>query len=105
MIGLSVITYVQPHLDKEKIRNFTQRCASIRNDLSHYAGQRDSSDNTLFYQELVRINDALSYLYHALILTDIGIEKALVEKWFYSSMYSYRIKKALTDVGLIDLPG
>lgn len=100
----SVITYVQPHLDKEKIRNFTHRCASIRNDLSHYAGQRDSNNNTLFYQELVRINDALSYLYHALILTDIGVDKALIEKWFNDSMYSYRIKKALENVGLIDIP-
>lgn len=100
----SVIKYVQPHIDTDKIRQFADRCASIRNDLSHYAGQRDSNDNTPFYQELVKITDALSYLYHALILIDIGVEKVLVEKWFNGSMYSYRIKKALTNVGLIDMP-
>ncbi|MEI6846682.1 MAG: HEPN domain-containing protein [Chlorobiaceae bacterium] len=99
-----IIKDVQPNLDDKKVKCFSESCASIRNDLSHYAGQRKANDNTSFYQELVKTNEALSYLYHALILINIGINEQLIEKWFNNSHYSYRIKKALANAKLIDKP-
>jgi hypothetical protein len=97
-----VLTKACPQLDSTKLRNFADICASDRNDLAHYMGQRDSNDNHIFYRRLMNASNALSYIYHALILSDIGVKQEIIDIWFNNSFCAYRIKRALVDANLLD---
>lgn len=88
--------------DKKRLRNFSIKCANIRNAVAHYAGQKAAGDQAKFYHELIPINEALSFLYHALILTEIGVAREIIHGWINSGFVSYRIKKSFVDAELFD---
>ena len=48
------------------------------------------------------MSEALGYLYHILLLSEIGINRELLNDFTYRGMQAYMIKKAFFDVGLID---
>ena len=86
-------------LDKGIIARFAHQCIKIRNDMVH-GNRRGSEEGSLdFLVDLDKRSDALSYLYHLLILSEIGIDEAtlitLVERKF-------EIKQGLIAVGLLD---
>lgn len=86
-------------LDAMRLRIFSDRCAALRNDLSHFGGQRDKDgqyDN--FITELSFLSKALSTLYQMLLLYELGIEENILRSWFCS----HAIKGDLVKVGLLD---
>jgi hypothetical protein len=53
---------------------------------------------------LERKSAALSTLYHALLLHEIGIDATILKRWMYESFSSYPIKVDFVEAGLLD-PG
>lgn len=89
-------------LDQKRIRRFASDCARIRNDISHFGGQRHDGNYGEFLLCLDKKSDALSYLYHALLLKEVGVDDAIVRGWIFDGFRSHRIKGVLVDVGLLD---
>jgi hypothetical protein len=92
-------------LDSKRVRKFAQECAKDRNDMSHFGEHRDE-DRTYseFMLALHRKNEALSHLYHLLILSEIGVDETILRNWFDQGFRSYPMKSALVEVGLME-PG
>jgi hypothetical protein len=87
--------------DKEALRNFSMRCASRRNDISHEGGPREHETYGNFSEDISALTEALTYLYHGLLLNDIGLDKKLLLNTFtYCGLAEMRILPALHKVGL-----
>jgi hypothetical protein len=73
--------------------------------MSHFGEHRDE-DRTYsdFVLALHRKSEALSHLYHLLILSEIGVDKTIIRNWFDQGSRSYPMKSALVEVGLMQ-PG
>jgi hypothetical protein len=97
-----VVTAVPIRLDIKKIREFSKRCAALRNEISHFGSQRHGGDYTDFTLELMKKSEALSVVYHMMILHEIGIETSTLCWWIYDSHLSYRQKSTLVEGGLLD---
>jgi hypothetical protein len=92
-------------LDEDRVRRFASGCARDRNDLSHFGEQRDGgSAYSDFLVELHRKSEALGYLYHVLILYEIGLDEMILKWWVNESFYAFRIRSALAEVGLLEKP-
>jgi hypothetical protein len=92
-------------LDRSQLRAFAGRCAKRRNDISHEGGPRSGEDRGDFQGELQALTDALAYLFHALLLQEIGIGiDQLVDAMTKSGLAEMRILPALKRVG-IEIPG
>jgi hypothetical protein len=89
-------------LDADKIKNFSKICADKRNEISHFGGVRQGESNIDPSRQLEAMSEALGYLYHILLLSEIGINRELLNDFTYRGMQAYMIKKAFFDVGLID---
>lgn len=89
-------------LDPVTLRVFCKACADRRNDISHFGGQRSESpdDYSKFLYDLVEKNEALSYLYHALLLHKIGLDSHKLKWWFSDGYKSTQIKRILERAGL-----
>jgi ApeA N-terminal domain 1 len=96
-----VITSVPIRLDVKKIREFSKRCAELRNEISHFGAQRHGGNYTVFIHELMYKSEALSVVYHMLILHEIGIDATTLCWWIYDSHRSYREKRTLVEGGLL----
>ena len=91
-------------IDEKALRRFSMRCAERRNDISHEGGPRQHETYLEFLGEVSNLNEALSYLYHALILHEIGLdEKLLVRAMTKGGLGESRILPALLRVG-IEIP-
>jgi ApeA N-terminal domain 1 len=99
-----VITTVPIGLEHNRIRRFAKRCADLRNAVSHFGAQRHGGTYQQFLQELLKASDALSVIYHMLILHEIGIEQKLLNAWIYEGFRSYPNKRYLVAADLLD-PG
>ena len=88
-------------LNEKKLHQFSSDCARSRNDISHFGGQRQDENYEDFITNLDKKSNALSFLYHALLLQEIGVDKKILSGWVYESVQSYKIKSALVDVGLL----
>jgi hypothetical protein len=89
-------------LDTVKLRRFCKDCADTRNEISHFGGERQSQSNSETLMKLQQKSEALSYLYHALLLYEIGVAERILNWWIYEGFRSYTIKEAFFKVGLID---
>jgi len=89
-------------IDEKRLEKFCRKCAGYRNQISHFGAQRQDKDYTTFVNELRRYSDAISYLYHMLILHDIGIDAQIINSMLHSGFYSYRLRSAFVEVGLLD---
>ena len=94
--------FLTDDIEKGKLQEFAKKCAKFRNDISHFGGQRQQGDYTKFVLEVGNLIRALLYLYHALILHEIGIQGDMIKEWFHNHRSSFKIKSALVDVGLFD---
>ncbi|EKT4100894.1 hypothetical protein QEG57_001265 [Stenotrophomonas maltophilia] len=59
--------------DSEKLRDFAEKCADLRNDLSHYGGERTPGTYSDVIEGYVAFSIALGHLYHLLLLHLVGI--------------------------------
>lgn len=89
------------HFTGTCLRDFAKTCAGMRNDISHYGGQRDHGDYAEFLQRLERHSNALSNLYALRILCEIGVDPKILEWWIFQGFKSYSIKKEFAEVGLL----
>lgn len=89
-------------LDEIKLREFSNRCAIRRNDISHYGGSREKEKSDSFSEELIKLTDALSYLYHFLLLHEIGVSEEIIKWWFHQGFETSKIKSTLAQAGLME---
>jgi hypothetical protein len=72
--------------------------------MSHFGGQRDGSDYRDFMIDLVKKSEALAYLYHAVLLHEIGVDAALIKaNLLENGPNAYRQKYAFRQVGLLSV--
>jgi hypothetical protein len=88
-------------IEEERLRKFSKACATQRNRISHFGGQDPGEDYHKFVIELAQKTDALSYLYHALLLQEIGVTPEVIRWFVYRGFRSYPVKVALVQVGLL----
>jgi ApeA N-terminal domain 1 len=88
-------------IDHARLRAFCKTCADLRNAISHYGGHRQGS-YTDFIRELDKRSNALSTLYHTLLLKEIGVDEKILRWWIYEGFRSYPIKANFVEVGLLD---
>jgi hypothetical protein len=80
---------------------FCKDCARTRNDISHFGGMRQEGDYGDFITNLHCKSEALSYLYHTLLLHEIGVDGAVLRRRTMEGYQSSWIKMVLADVGVL----
>jgi hypothetical protein len=90
------------NLDAKRLRAFSKSCADRRNDISHFGGPRPGTTYTEFVIELTKKSQALSTLYHTLLLHEIGVADNILRWWIFDGFRSFPIKANLVEVGLLD---
>ena len=91
-------------LDPPKLRAFAERCARRRNEISHEGGSRPGEDTASFRSELRVLAEAFRYLFHALLLHEVGLSGDLLLKALTrGGIGSLSIVPALRAIG-IELP-
>jgi len=88
-------------LETDALRQFATACATRRNRISHFGGQDPSEDYRAFVIDLARKSEALAYLYHVLLLQEIGIDPEIIRWFVYRGFRSFQVKFALAEVGLL----
>jgi hypothetical protein len=89
-------------LEEKALRAFCTECATRRNEISHFGGQRhENRDYGNFVEALYKTSEALSYLYHVLLLQEVGVPIEILKFQVYKGPFSFRIREAFVDVGLL----
>jgi hypothetical protein len=89
--------------DETRLRTFSDACNKLRNDLSHFGGQRHNGGS--YNEFMIKLNDtseALATFYQMLLLHEIGIDENILKWWVFKGFSSYLIKVYLVKVGLLD---
>jgi hypothetical protein len=89
-------------LAEARLHAFSEACAKHRNEISHFGGQQHGKPYSEFIRGLQRKSAALSSLYHALLLHEVGIDAAILKRWLYKSFGSYSIRVNFVEAGLLD---
>ena len=89
-------------MEEDELRAFSKSCAESRNAISHFGGQR-SGDYSDFIHDLSIKSDALKFLYHSLILHYINVDDDILKSWLYDGYESYKNKRMLSAVHLLNL--
>jgi hypothetical protein len=86
----------------KSLRAFARRCQARRNDISHFGGPRKDKNETYeaFLQDLIQLSAALSRLYHAALLKEIGVEKQILKSTLFDMPVNFRIRQELELVGI-----
>ncbi|MGY2806397.1 HEPN domain-containing protein [Bradyrhizobium sp. USDA 4506] len=87
-------------LDPTAVNKFAKVCADLRNEISHYGGNKDALYLD-FVRKLERFGGVLSTLYHCLILHEIGVDPKHLDRWINEGRRSHAIRHAFIDVGLM----
>jgi hypothetical protein len=88
-------------ISQKELSAFANECATKRNDISHFGGERHATRYVKGIEDLHQKSEALAYLYHVLLLREIGVDDAMLHDIVYRGPLSHRIKSALVDVGLL----
>ena len=86
-------------VDASALKTFSARCAALRNDLSHYGGERDPGTYALGLEEYARYGQALDHLYHLLLLARIGVSAVLLRQIVERPLLF--VRQGLEEVGLV----
>lgn len=89
------------NIEKDKLQIFSKECADTRNSISHFGGRWDEEDGISYSEftiKVAKISEAITYLYHALILHEIGV-KIDIENMNHNG---WRLKQSLVNVGLLE---
>ena len=70
------------------LRNFSIECADLRNDVSHFGAQKTGITYNSFIVDLAKKSEALSIIYHIVILHEIGIDDNTINEWIYRRGHS-----------------
>jgi Apea-like HEPN len=95
-----IFTSVDLGLVAKRLRKFASQCATIRNDLSHFGEQRGSISYQAFIRDVAIKNAALSVIYHAVILNEIGVGQDVIHDWL--DVRSSSAKAYFFEAGLLD---
>jgi len=95
-------TFPVEGVNKDAVRAFAKKCAELRNDISHYGSHRHGGSYDVFLQELRTHSEALSKLYHVLMLHEIGIDSKTINDWLLRGFKSYRTRSVFVEVGLLE---
>jgi hypothetical protein len=88
-------------LGKDALRKFSAACAEKRNEISHFGGRRHEGNYDSEPEDLNKKSEALSNLYHILLLREIGIDDERLRAIANRGARSYGIKSSFVDVGLL----
>jgi hypothetical protein len=94
-------------IESSSLAKFASQCADRRNDLSHHGGPRERGEGAYesFMLEVMKLNGALSILYHATLLKKIGFDDAALCLPVQRNPVYFRLRQLLTQVGLsLSLP-
>lgn len=95
----SVFSELGLGFDVKSLRQFSESCADTRNEIAHLGGQRDGSYED-FATKMRTLSLAVRPLYHAALLSRIGIEDKIIHSFFHRSPLSHQLKSSLRDAGL-----
>jgi hypothetical protein len=95
-----LFTSVDLLIDKKRLRLFAAQCSMIRNDLSHFGEQRNGIEYQAFIRDVTNKNEALSIIYHMIILHEIGIDQNMIRDWIYNRSFS--AEAYLVEANLLD---
>jgi hypothetical protein len=95
-----LFTSVDLHIDKKRLILFASQCSMIRNDLSHFGEQRNGIEYQAFIRDVTNKNEALSIIYHMIILREIGIDENMIRDWIYNRSFS--AEAYLVEANLLD---
>jgi hypothetical protein len=89
-------------IEIKTLREFAKRCQDRRNDISHFGGPRKEKNESyeVFLQDLIQLSAALSRLYHAALLKEIGVEDPTVRSTLFDMPVNFRIRQEFERVGL-----
>lgn len=99
---LNVFAGLPINLEAKKLASFSTTCANLRNEISHFGGPKDDKPYDEFLGQLECYSDALSTLYHVLILHEIGVTEEALNFCIYQGVLSSSIKSKLAKVKLLD---
>jgi hypothetical protein len=88
-------------LDIDALRKFSTECAEKRNEISHFGGRSQDGNYDGEMVNLHTKSEALSNLYHVLLLREIGIEDDRLRTITYRGLRSYEMKSSFVRVGLL----
>ncbi len=86
--------------ENKSLRLFSKECADVRNQIAHFGGHRDGTYET-FIRRMYVLNAALRPLYHAVLLTRIGLSVDHIYSYFFRSPLATKRRRTLNDAGLI----
>jgi ApeA N-terminal domain 1 len=89
-------------ISKSRLQMFAKSCADLRNDISHFGGPRPGTTYEEFMRHCDSKSDALSILYHTLLLQEVGVEEAILKRYIYHGPRSHSITRTFVEVGLFD---
>ncbi len=99
---MDVLSALPLGFERKRVEVFCKSCADSRNDMSHFGGQREGNDYREFMMDLMKKSEALAYLYHAVLLHEIGVNTDLIKaNLLEDAPNAYRPKYAFRDVGLL----
>jgi hypothetical protein len=89
-------------IETGSLRAFAKRCQDRRNDISHYGGPRKAKSESyeVFLQDLIQLSAALSRLYHAALLREIGVGDSALRSTLFDMPVNFRIRQEFNRVGL-----
>ncbi|WP_421523877.1 HEPN domain-containing protein [Pseudomonas yamanorum] len=97
---IETITSLEFNFEEKSLTNFCKVCADLRNDLSHFGGQRTFSSYDEMIQALHEKLGALEFLYHAIALKEIGIETQTIKNFLFAGRHSYKFLQISNRAGL-----
>lgn len=95
-----IITSVDIGLDQTKLREYLENCARVRNDISHFGGEKKPGEKKYDAEFLITARYILGYLYHAVLLQKIGIDQNLIFNIFTRGAHSYKFRQWIKRAGL-----
>ncbi len=67
-------------LNSSQLQTFAARCAKRRNSISHEGGRESGESAVSFRADIRKLAEAMQYLFHALLLHEIGLAPELLKK-------------------------
>jgi hypothetical protein len=90
-------------LDETRLKSFCDVCGKLRNDISHFGGQRhNETPYNDFILDLEIKGHALAALYQAVLLYEIGIDARIIRAWMFDGFGSFSINYHFVKADLMD---
>ena len=76
---IEIIGSLDVNINSVKIKTFAEKCAEIRNSLSHEGGARPGESYSDFIQNVVNMSIALDVIYHLKLLQELGLSAIYID--------------------------